>query len=246
MEIMDEFVNPFQANEVMTERLSFGQEKRNVGGLKLHCLRESGFSVSTPYNKHMGPLYCLEENAPILRISVRWGEISQYVHNNIESFQGRYLPRELAGFRGAKPALKAHIDFVETIKTISDADFTPPPDAMPAQPQVTISFAEAQEHQLQQVEPVYPPIARAARVAGTVVLQAIIGTDGTVVSLKVMSGPAMLQQATLDAVNKWIYKPFLQNNEPIEVSTTINMVFPLEGAFFPGEIPPGGHPHAIP
>jgi protein TonB len=82
---------------------------------------------------------------------------------------------------------------------------------------------------IQKTTPVYPPIAKAARVSGTVVLQATISKTGTIQNLKVMSGPAMLQQAALDAVRQWRYRPYLLNNEPVEVDTTVNVVFTLGG-----------------
>jgi len=77
------------------------------------------------------------------------------------------------------------------------------------------------------VAPVYPPDAKVKRVQGSVVLDAIIGKDGTVDNLKVVSGPPVLQQASLDAVRQWRYEPFLLNGEPIEVETTITVVFRL-------------------
>ena len=75
--------------------------------------------------------------------------------------------------------------------------------------------------------PVYPPIARAAGVEGTVVLQATISRTGSIENLHVIAGPAMLQQAALDAVSTWIYRPYLLNGQPVEVDTTINVVFTL-------------------
>jgi protein TonB len=75
--------------------------------------------------------------------------------------------------------------------------------------------------------PEYPAIARAARIQGTVVLQATIAKDGTIQNLRVISGPPMLQQAAMNAVRSWRYKPYLLNGEPVEVETTINVVFNL-------------------
>jgi protein TonB len=76
--------------------------------------------------------------------------------------------------------------------------------------------------------PTYPAEAKAAGVSGTVVLQALIGTDGHVDKLDVISGPAVLQQAALDAVRKWVYRPYLLNCEPILVNTVVNVVFILD------------------
>jgi len=80
---------------------------------------------------------------------------------------------------------------------------------------------------LYQPAPVYPPLATMARVQGTVVLQAIIGTDGTVKDLKVLSGHPLLVRAALDAVKTWRYQPTLLNTEPVEVLTEINVNFRL-------------------
>ena len=73
----------------------------------------------------------------------------------------------------------------------------------------------------------YPPIARAARVSGAVVLHAVISASGSVINLQVISGPPMLQQSALDAVKNWKYRPYLLNNEPVEFETTINVIFIL-------------------
>ncbi len=76
--------------------------------------------------------------------------------------------------------------------------------------------------------PQYPAIAKAARQEGTVVLQAMISKSGTIEHLQVFSGPQMLQQAALDAVKTWRYRPYLLNDQPIEVETTVSVIFKLE------------------
>jgi protein TonB len=75
----------------------------------------------------------------------------------------------------------------------------------------------------------YPPIARSARIQGTVVLQATISKGGTIENLRVLSGPPMLQQAAIQAVRTWRYKPYLLNGEPVEVETQVNVDFTLGG-----------------
>src|SRR6266851_643060 len=77
------------------------------------------------------------------------------------------------------------------------------------------------------VQPVYPPLARQTRISGTVRLHAIISKDGTIQQLEVMSGHPLLQQAALDAVRQWRYQPTLLNGEPVEVDTTIDVIFSL-------------------
>jgi TonB family protein len=80
---------------------------------------------------------------------------------------------------------------------------------------------------LQKTDPVYPPVAMAARIQGTVVLQATISKAGSVDDLHVVTGQALLQDAALSAVRTWRYRPYLVNGEPVKVQTTINVVFSL-------------------
>ncbi len=77
------------------------------------------------------------------------------------------------------------------------------------------------------VQPIYPPLARQARIQGTVRLQAVIAKDGSVVELQVLSGHPLLQQAALDAVRQWRYQPTRLNGEPVEVVTTVDVIFTL-------------------
>jgi TonB family protein len=94
---------------------------------------------------------------------------------------------------------------------------------------IVLSAAEAVKRLVESVPPVYPPIAKAARVSGTVVLQAIISKTGSIENLHVVSGPAMLRQSALDAVKTWRYRPYLLDNQPVEVDTTVNVIFTLGG-----------------
>jgi TonB family protein len=80
---------------------------------------------------------------------------------------------------------------------------------------------------ISKVQPVYPQEAKEARIEGKVVLDAIINKDGVVENLKSQSGPKELQQSALDAVRQWRYKPFLLNGNPIEVETTVTVVYSL-------------------
>jgi TonB family protein len=77
------------------------------------------------------------------------------------------------------------------------------------------------------VEPAYPALARQGRIEGVVRLHTIIGKDGSVEQLEVISGHPLLQQAALDAVRKWVYQPTLLEGKPGEVDTTIDVAFQL-------------------
>ncbi len=77
------------------------------------------------------------------------------------------------------------------------------------------------------VEPIYPPDAKAAGIQGSVVLDAVIGKDGMISSLKPVSGPPELTKAAWVAVKQWTYKPYLLNGDPVAVETTITVTFAL-------------------
>jgi TonB family protein len=91
-----------------------------------------------------------------------------------------------------------------------------------------IAADKAAEHILTKVPPQYPPDAKKARIQGTVTLKAIIGEQGTVENLSVVSGPAALQQSSLDAVRQWTYKPFVVDGKPTAVETSIHVIYTLK------------------
>lgn len=106
------------------------------------------------------------------------------------------------------------------------ATSTPNPQS-PVNGQQRVSSGVARGLLIKQVAPNYPPIAKQARVQGAVLLSVIIGKEGNVKNINVVSGPAMLRQAALDAVQQWVYKPMLLNGQPIEVLTEVEINFAL-------------------
>jgi protein TonB len=80
---------------------------------------------------------------------------------------------------------------------------------------------------IRKIEPDYPTIARAARIQGQVVLNAIISKNGEIQNLVLESGHPMLVPAAIAAVKQWRYRPFLLSGEPVEVETTITVTFQL-------------------
>lgn len=82
---------------------------------------------------------------------------------------------------------------------------------------------------IRKVQPNYPPLARQARIQGTVVLQAEISKEGTIQNLQLISGHPMLAPAAIEAVKQWRYKPYLLNGEPVAVDTQVQVNFTLSG-----------------
>jgi len=102
-----------------------------------------------------------------------------------------------------------------------------PPPPPPPPKRIRVSSGVQAAKKIHDVAPIYPPLAKQARIEGTVKLQAIIGKDGTIQNLTVVSGHPLLVQAALDAVQQWRYAPTLLNNEPVEVETFIEVHFRL-------------------
>ncbi len=94
---------------------------------------------------------------------------------------------------------------------------------------VRVSQGVTEGNLMRKVTPEYPPLARQAHVQGAVVLSAVIGKDGSIQNLQVVSGHPMLSSAAINAVKQWRYKPYILNGQPVEVETTITVNFTLAG-----------------
>jgi len=104
-----------------------------------------------------------------------------------------------------------------------------PPPPKPTQTRIRQGGAVTAASLINKVNPSYPPLARQTRISGTVRLHAIIAKNGTVEQLEVLSGHPLLVQSALDAVRQWRYRPTTLNGEPVEVDTTIDVIFSLNG-----------------
>jgi protein TonB len=94
---------------------------------------------------------------------------------------------------------------------------------------ISISSGVATGQLISPIRPIYSAIAKAARIQGTVVIEATISRQGTIENLQVTEGPPMLRQAAIEAVAAARYRPFLLNGEPVEVQTSIHVIFSLGG-----------------
>jgi len=135
-------------------------------------------------------------------------------------------PEVIGGIPGGPPG--GLVDWViGSLPSGSQLPPPPPSHVTPRQKMVRRGGDVIAAQALHQPPPVYPPLAMMARIQGTVVLQAIIGTDGTVKDLKVLSGHPLLVRAALDAVKTWRYQPTLLDSEPVDVLTEVDVNFKL-------------------
>jgi protein TonB len=116
------------------------------------------------------------------------------------------------------------------ISSAASAAPPPPPPPPPAAPKVTRVRVGGNVQAAAKVRgqnPAYPPLAKQARIQGHVVFTAIIGRDGTIQNLQLVSGHPLLVPAAQAAVSQWVYHPTLLNGEPVEVITQIDVNFTL-------------------
>ena len=110
---------------------------------------------------------------------------------------------------------------------IGTAAAPPPPPKAATPNRIKVGGAVQAASLVKKVTPEYPPIAKTAHVQGTVVLRAIIAKDGSVEQLQFVSGPPLLMASAMSAVKEWKYKPTELNGQPVEVDTTVQVVFSM-------------------
>ncbi len=98
---------------------------------------------------------------------------------------------------------------------------------------ISVDQAALNQHVDHRVPPVYPPIAKAAHIQGTVAFNIRIGTTGKIESMKVVSGPSMLQQAAIDCLKQWTFHPFDKDGVPVSATGPISIIFILSN-YHPG------------
>jgi TonB family protein len=100
----------------------------------------------------------------------------------------------------------------------------------PAESPVLVTAEDMRDRLVYKVAPVYPPLARQARIQGTVILRIIISKLGEIRDTQLVNGHPMLAPAAVEAVKKWRYIPYESDGETVEVQTDVQVVFRLPGA----------------
>ncbi len=174
------------------------------------------------------PTYCFDLNSPVLLASYSFGTVETHF-SKVGIMQGHYIARSILLFESGRKVLEATVDSVTGLAP-TDPALVPPESAERLDlEKVDVSGGVAQGMLLKKQIPAYPQDAKDAHVSGTVVLQAIIGTDGGIHDLRIVSAPwPSLAASSLFAVSHWEYRPYLLKGEPVEVETTINVVFSLD------------------
>jgi TonB family protein len=171
------------------------------------------------------PTYCFDPGKDILRVGFNYG--TQFVtRNSIATFQQRTMAESITVSEGSVPAAKGQVATVSQ-RAITDADMaTDGLQEIGYDAPVKVASGVTQGLALSQPAPTYPEDAKEGHIQGLVVLHALIGKDGHILSLRVVSGAVpSLAVAAIAAVRQWTYRPYMLNGVPVEVETTINVNF---------------------
>ena len=204
-----------QTREMICDRMaaqSSGRRQYTRALLRLASLLVRGQPLRTPYTLGIFDTKTLERR--VMSLTEETGRVGALRRVTLAATCAALL----AGTCGTALALRMHVD---GLAQASDGPSTRPTGPGPIKPEVMA------KRRISAVMPTYPEAAKKAGIEGTVVLDAVIGKDGSVEHLAVVSGPKELQSSSLEAVRQWKYKPYLLNGEPIEVQTTIKVVYAL-------------------
>ena len=179
-------------------------------------------SNNTPQNSAS---YCFTPTNAILFYSTTPGRAMETLYQEIAVSHSHYFARDLQLFLMGQPWMKVHIDTLEALGPAGMNALQVPADASPVTARVAMREEITSGRLIKRVEPQYPPEAERQHVHGTVIVNGIIGKDGHLTQLQILGGPALLQQAALDCVRKWVFTPFLLEGKPVEVETDIDVNF---------------------
>jgi TonB family protein len=230
------FLSPMpNSSEVSPSNSSLERKTISFGKVKLPCIMVIPLMPKYKDLKApplgLFPTYCFDPQLSMLRANHFFGTLTT-AFNQVVKVQNKYLPREILIFDGEKRILSAKVDSVAYLSP-GDPALKPPADATVAKcdakcDKTQISAGVLQGMLIKKVTPYYPESAKESRVSGTVVLQAVIGRDGGIHDLRVLSSPSpLLAVSALWAVSQWQYKPYMLLGEPVEVLTTVNVIYSL-------------------
>ena len=223
--VLQQIVHPMPEEKDITNAKP-NMRKETISKLPMDCIMLSQEIKRVPYSPlGLFPTYCFDHDADTLRISYDFGS-QMTVLNRIGSFQQHHVAIDQTISVNDVTVVTGHINVLQGI-TLQEADFVPSADLEKAGlDPLKVSSGVIGGLAVSQPKPVYPESARVGHVSGTVMLGAIIGRDGRVHSLKLLTTPDPdLAIAAIAAVRQWRYKPYLFQGEPTEVQTRITVNF---------------------
>jgi len=201
--------------------------EQNFGKVRLDCIVLSP-SIKDGVSAPLGlfPTYCLDRDKDTLRASFDFGSLV-ILRNSLGVFQSRNVATAITVKMNDVTVLNSHIEKLETAST-TDADFVPTTGLEKIPNVVQLSAGAVKRYKLGGPPPHYPAGAIARHANGTVVMRALINSEGHIAKLTLVSArDPQLGMAALEAVHQWTYKPYLLNGEPVAVDTMITVNFAM-------------------
>ena len=171
------------------------------------------------------PTYCFDPAKPILHANYSWGAVlTEY--DRFSLVQSHVLPKQVDLYENGKKTLSAQVGEITGISASEEALVPPPGEVKEGSNSISLDSEKVAEISHPRVQPVYPIDAKREHITGTVKMKAIIGKDGGIHDLQVISAPwPSLVESAISAVSRWRYKPYLVKGDPVEVNTEINVVY---------------------
>jgi TonB family protein len=197
--------------------------------IKLNCLMLSQPLKKIQWPLGLFPTYCFSAASTMLRFELFYGGI-EAIRNQMATFRGVYVAKDISLSDSARPLL--HIQLI-SLSSMAESEAVAV-DALPgfakiAPPkQVDVSNAVMTGKKIGGRNPVYPEQAKTNHVQGKVIMKALIGTDGRIHQLRVVSSSdELLSISAISAVGTWVYTPYIFQGKPISVQTQITVIYNL-------------------
>ncbi|MDW5267960.1 MULTISPECIES: energy transducer TonB [Acidobacteriaceae] len=201
--------------------------QQNFGKVPLDCIMLSQPIKDAPFAPlGLFPTYCLDRDKDTLRASFDFGSLL-IIRNSLGVFQTRTVATAITAKMNDVTVMSSHVEKLDTA-SLPDIDFMPATKLEKITNAVRVGSGVIAGQRLSSTPPHYPEGARARHATGTVVMRALISSDGHIYRLRLVSVPdPELAIAALAAVRQWTYKPYLLNGEPVTVDTTITVNFAI-------------------
>lgn len=229
-----EFKKQIAGAQKEAEKFNSPEFRKKMEDMQQHILKEKQWVNSPEFKKHLEDAQKQAEKFNTPEFRARMQEMQKHFEEEREKLNSPEYREKIRKMMEDAQKNGTNFNFKSNAFLVQNAPPPAPPPPVDAAPApiapVRVSGAVATGQLVKKVAPVYPQIAMAAHVEGTVTLHALISATGTVEHLNVISGPPMLVTSAMDAVRQWQYQPYLLNGQPVEVETTINVNFSLENA----------------
>lgn len=198
--------------------------KLNVGKVTLDCieLKSSHTAAAAPLGTV--PTYCFEKGTDSFRLTLLLSS-EAVERTSIGRFQGKEVAIQASVFNSNVKAATAHIETLASMN-ILPSEVEPTAEIAEVVPPIVTADDKIKVEPIEQAPPRYPEEAKFQHIAGTVVVRGIIGIDGRIRTLELIStSNKVLTGAAMEAVRHWRYKPCVSNGQPAEVETVVAVNF---------------------